>query len=233
MGPWPRIPRGGDCHQWCGSSQPLASPTYPARGLGPRYGASRTSFAGGSPPLQNMQVWRGFATGAKQNMGSIHKWDHKNFPHCNCRGASRIAILYSPNRYRSTLVNHHVRHANTGMALKLVHQLRYRCTHNCPATEPPSIPGLWTHSPIRVCYRLFRMRCTAAANSSRTFPFSLAPSKFTVPHVHVFAASLASVYRDWRRLRATTAGDLLVAATIASLIPYIPHIQTRITPCNP
>ena len=59
---WDPIPRGGDCHQWCGYLQPPVGPTCRARGLGPHYCATCASIAGGSPPLQNMQIWRGFAT---------------------------------------------------------------------------------------------------------------------------------------------------------------------------
>ena len=39
---------------------------------------------------------------AKKYMWSIHNWDHQSFPHCNCRWASAIAILYSLHRFRSS-----------------------------------------------------------------------------------------------------------------------------------
>ena len=146
------------------------------------------------------------------------------FTHCN-------TIL--PQLLYVTPVTHRVCHANTHMALKLVHHLRHTSTQSCHTTHPPSIPPLWTQSSIRFSHPLFRMRCTAAAYSGRIFPFSLAPSEFIVPCVHVFAASQATFSIGWRSMRATTAGDLPVAATTTSLIPYIPHIQTRITPCNP
>ena len=75
--------------------------------------------------------------------------------------------------------------------------------------------------------------CAVWRFRSLTFPFSLAPSEFTVPRVHVFGASRATFSIGWRRVRATTAGDLPAAAFTESLIPYLAHIQTRITPCNP
>ena len=87
--------------------------------------------------LERICHWR-----AKKYMWSIHKWDHKSFPHCNCRWASTIAILYSLNRFRSFPVNHRVCYANTHMALKLVHHLRHTTTQSCLATRPPSIPPL-------------------------------------------------------------------------------------------
>ena len=155
---WDPIPRGGDCHQWCGYPQPPAGPTCPTRGLGPHYCATCASVAGVAG------------------------------------------------------VNHRVCHANTHMALKLVHHLQHTSTQSCLATRPPSISPLWTHSSIGVSHPLFRMRCTAATHSSRTFPFSLAPLEFTAPRVHVYAASRATFSIGWRRVRATTAGDLPVAA---------------------
>ena len=85
--------------------------------------------------FERIRHWR-----AKQNMWSIHKWDPKNFPHCNYRRVSPIAILYSFNRFRSPPVNHRFCHANTHVALKLVHHLRLTSTQSCPATHPPSTP---------------------------------------------------------------------------------------------
>ena len=74
MGPWPRMlrlvgshPSRRRCHQWFGYPQPLAGPTCPTRGLGPNYCATCASVAGDSPPLQNMQTWRGFATSEQKN----------------------------------------------------------------------------------------------------------------------------------------------------------------------
>ena len=64
---WDPIPRAGDSHQWRGYPQPLAGHICPARGLGPHYCATWAPIAGGSPPLQSMQIWRGFATGEQKN----------------------------------------------------------------------------------------------------------------------------------------------------------------------
>ena len=167
---WDPIPRGGHC-QRCGYPQQSAGPTCPARALGPhRLSRWWLPSIAKHANLERIRDWRG-----KKYMWSIHKWDHKSFPHCNRRWASPIAILDSLNRFRSPPVMHHVCHANTHMALQLVHHL---CI--CPPTVVlqhillPSPPYGHSHL-LGFTHPLFRMRCTAVAHSSRIFIVSLPP----------------------------------------------------------
>ena len=59
-----------------------------------------------------------------------------------------------------------------------------------------------------------RMNCTAAAHSNLTLPFALALSlPFAIlPFVTVLAAMRATSRIGWKKLRTTTAADLLVAS---------------------
>ena len=228
------IPRGRVCHQWCGYPQPSAGPTCHARGLGPQYCATCTLVTGGPPPLQNMQMWREFATGQQKNTcGLSTSGTTKVSPTATVDGLHPLHYYTPSTAFMTPPVNHRVFHANRHMAQKLVHHLRHMPIKSCLATRPPSIPPMHTYSSIKVSHPLFLIRCTAAAHSSWTSSFSLPPSQFTAPRVHVFAGSRATFHTGWRRVRATTAGDLPVATTTQSLIPFIQHIQTHITPCNP
>ena len=196
MGPWPRMLRLVGSHPsrrrlssmvWLSTT--TCRPNRPRKRLRPpllrnmRFSHRWLPFIAKHANLEMIRHPR-----AKKYVWSIHKCDQKSFLHCNCRWPSPIAILYSLNRFRSPPVNHHVRHANTHLALKLVHHRRHTSTQSGLATRPPSIPPLWTHPSIRVSHPLFRMRRTDAARSSRIFPFSLVPSEFIVPRVHILAA---------------------------------------------
>ena len=133
-------------------------------------------------------------------------------------------------------MNHRVCHANTHMALKLVHHLRHTSTQSCPTTRPPSNPPpppmdilIYQGFPPLVAHEV---HCYSTFQPDRP---PLAPSEFTVPRVHVLAASRATCSIGWGRVRATMAGDLPVAATTASLILsyHISHIyRPAQQPCN-
>ena len=161
-------------------------PNMPRKRL-PHYCTTRTLVAGGTPRLQNMQIWRRFANGEQRNTYGLSTSGTTKV--CRAQAANGLHPLqyYTPSTALGHRLNNRVCHADTHMALKMVHVVRHTSTQSCLATHPPSMSPLWTHSSFRLSNPFFRMRFTVAAHTTGSFPFRWPPQNV---HSHTYMLSL-------------------------------------------